>query len=284
MNEQDKQAYLEKYRQAKEKGVPFFPNILFKDAIAALLVFILLAALAFFIGAPLEERANPADTSYTPRPEWYFLFLFQLLKYFPPELEVVAVVVIPTLAILLLFLLPVFDRGPKRYFTSRPLITAVTIILSFGVVWLTVLSVREAPPPSEVDTGDQTASLYTTNCAGCHGTELPNATDTNLHEVIAQGKHEDMPAWSADLTADEIDALVGYILSPIGSELFTRECSACHAAPELVAGDPIELKRSLELGLGYPPHSDVEIKDWNEALTREERTALLNFLVAPDGQ
>jgi quinol-cytochrome oxidoreductase complex cytochrome b subunit len=69
LNEQDKQAYLEKYRQAKEKGVPFFPNILFKDAIAALLVFILLAALAFFIGAPLEERANPADTTYTPRPE-----------------------------------------------------------------------------------------------------------------------------------------------------------------------------------------------------------------------
>jgi mono/diheme cytochrome c family protein len=284
LNEQDKQAYLEKYRQAKEKGVPFFPNILYKDAIVALLVFILLVALAFFIGVPLEERANPADTSYTPRPEWYFLFLFQLLKYFPGELEVVAVVVIPTLAILLLFLLPVFDRGPKRYFTHRPLVVGVTAILSVGVVLLTYLSVREAPPPSETDTGDRTAALYTTNCAGCHGTELPSTTDTNLHEIIAQGKHEDMPAWSADLTTDEIDALVGYILSPVGSELFTRECSACHAAPELVAGDPIELKQSLELGLGYPPHSGVAIKDWNEALTREERTALLNFLVAPDGQ
>lgn len=284
MNEQDKQAYLEKYRQAKEKGVPFFPNILFKDAIAALLVFILLAALAFFIGAPLEERANPADTTYTPRPEWYFLFLFQLLKYFPGELEVVAVVVIPTLAILLLFLLPVFDRGPKRYFTSRPLIVAVTILLTFGVVLLTVLSVREAPPPSEIATGDPTATLYTVNCAGCHGTELPSSSDTNLHEVIAQGKHEDMPAWSADLTTDEIDALVGFILSPIGSELFTKECSACHEAPELVAGDPIELKQVLELGPGHPTHSEVEINDWRETLTREERTALLNFLVAPDGQ
>ena len=119
MDEQEKQEYLERYRQAKKKGVPFFPDVVFKDALAALLIFVLLAALAYFLGAPLEERANPADTAYTPRPEWYFLFLFQLLKYFPGQLEVVAVVVIPTAAILLLFLLPFIDRSPRRHFTSR---------------------------------------------------------------------------------------------------------------------------------------------------------------------
>jgi len=77
MNEKEQQEYLEQYKQAKDKGVYFFPDILFKDALIALVAFIVLIGLAYLVGAPLEERANPADTSYTPRPEWYFLFLFQ---------------------------------------------------------------------------------------------------------------------------------------------------------------------------------------------------------------
>ena len=83
MNDQEKKAYDEEYHEAKEKGVPFFPDILFKDAVVVLIVFVILVALAYFVGAPLEARANPGDATYTPRPEWYFLFLFQLLKYFP---------------------------------------------------------------------------------------------------------------------------------------------------------------------------------------------------------
>src|SRR3972149_6789500 len=101
MNEQEKQAYEERYRQAKEKGVRFYPDALFKDAIISFVIFVALIALAYFVGAPLEARADPGDTSYTPRPEWYFLFLFQLLKYFPGQLEVIGVFVVPTLAVLL---------------------------------------------------------------------------------------------------------------------------------------------------------------------------------------
>ena len=86
-----------------------------------MLVFAILVALAYFVGVPTEARANPADTTYTPRPEWYFLFLFQLLKYFPGNLEVIGVVVIPTLVILLLLALPFIDRSPKRHFLRRPL-------------------------------------------------------------------------------------------------------------------------------------------------------------------
>ena len=118
MNEQEKKSYLEKYNEEKKKGVPFFPDIIFKDSVVTLFVFILLVALAYFIGAPLEDRANPADTTYTPRPEWYFLFLFQLLKYFPGNLEVIGVVLIPTLAILTLFLLPFIDRSQFRIFAA----------------------------------------------------------------------------------------------------------------------------------------------------------------------
>ncbi|HEY6072441.1 MAG TPA: hypothetical protein VIV15_03385, partial [Anaerolineales bacterium] len=102
MNEEEKKAYLERYKKDKEKGVPFFPDIIFKDVVVSLLIFLILVALAYFVGAPTEARADPNDTTYTPRPEWYFLFLFQLLKYFPGKLEVLGVMVIPGLFILML--------------------------------------------------------------------------------------------------------------------------------------------------------------------------------------
>ncbi|HLO15891.1 MAG TPA: hypothetical protein VK206_13745, partial [Anaerolineales bacterium] len=68
MNEQQKKDYLERYKVAKEKGVPFFPDIIFKDVVVSLLIFIVLVALAYFLGVPTEARANPNDTTYTPRP------------------------------------------------------------------------------------------------------------------------------------------------------------------------------------------------------------------------
>lgn len=284
MDRQDKNEYLERYKQAKEKGVPFFPNILFKDAVVALIIFIVLVALAYFVGSPLEERADPADTGYTPRPEWYFLFLFQLLKYFPGEIEVVGVVVLPTLAIIFLFLLPFLDRGPKRHFINRPIAPVITGLIGVGIIVLTIQSVREAPPPSEVVGGDPVAALYTDNCAGCHGPILEVPSGSNLHNIIAQGSHEGMPAWTADLTSDEIDALAGFVLSPVGNELFAENCGECHEAAELVASDQNVLKEILEQGPAYPAHEGLEIPDWAETMSRQAQTSLLNFLVAPDGQ
>jgi mono/diheme cytochrome c family protein len=285
MNEQEKQEYLEQYSQAKKKGVSFFPDIIFKDIVISVLVFIVLIALSRFLGAPLEDRANPADTTYTPRPEWYFIFLFQLLKYFPPELEVIGVVVLPTLAILILFILPIIDRNPKRHFLHRLGIMAITAVMGIGVVALTVLSILEAPPPAEeVAGGDQTAALYTDNCSPCHGERITVPPGTNLHEIIAQGSHEGMPAWSADLSSDQIDALVGFILSPDGSQIYTDNCSQCHVVGQLVSSDPITLKNALELGMEFQPHSELEIANFAETLDKQEQTALLNFLIAPDGR
>ncbi len=223
MNEQDKQEYLESYHEAKAKGSPFFPDILFKDALVSLIILGGLIALAYFLGAPLEARANPADTTYTPRPEWYFLFLFQLLKYFPGKLEVLGVIAIPTIVVLALLALPFIDRTKQRHFFSRPLVTGATGLVVVGVAFLTIQAVREAPPPVETSQGDPVAALYTANCAPCHGAKIDVPPGTNLHSVIAQGVHgQGMPAWSGDLSTDEIDALAGFILSPKGSQLFTR--------------------------------------------------------------
>jgi mono/diheme cytochrome c family protein len=284
MNEEQRRRYLEEYQQAKKRGVPFFPEILFKDAVVSLAVFLALVALAFFVGAPLEARADPSDTNYTPRPEWYFLFLFQLLKYFPGQLEVIGVIVLPTLAILILIALPFLDRSARRHYLTRPVITTVTGLSLVGVVWLTVQAHREAPPPTEAVAGDETAALYAANCAACHGPSLSVPEGVNLHALIAQGKHEGMPAWSGDLSSDQIDALAGFILSPTGSRLFTEQCGSCHEAPELVAGDPLQLKAALEQADEFPAHEALDVPRWSESLKPEERTALLNFLAAPDGQ
>jgi len=285
MDEQQKQEILESYKKEKEKGVRFFPDLLFKDAVVSLAVFLILVGLAFFVGAPLEEQANPGDTGYTPRPEWYFLFLFQLLKYFPGSLEVIGVFVLPTIFIILLFALPFLDKGKRRHFLSRPVITGVTAFVMLGIVGLTVQSVREAPPPAEQEVGDPTAVLYQENCSGCHGPSIDVDPDANLHEIIAQGRHlQGMPAWSGDLSTNEIDALAGFISSPNGSEVFNQTCAECHTAEDLVATESLELKQAIEAGREYGPHSELEIGDYSVILSSADQAALLNFLVAPDGQ
>lgn len=284
MKDADKQKYLEKYHEEKEKGVPFFPDIIFKDAVISFVIFLILIALAYFIGAPLEARANPADTTYTPRPEWYFLFLFQMLKYFPGKLEVVGVVLIPALAIIVLFLLPLLDRNPRRHFLDRPVVLSITLLAAAGIITLTVLAVREAPPPIQATQGDPVALLYTQNCAPCHGTSISVPDGTNLHNLIAEGSHEGMPAWNGDLSSDQIDELAGFILSPAGSQLFSINCSACHKVEDLVGGNPLDLKNSIDEGLGFTPHANLQVADWATSLTATDKTALLNFLVAPDGQ
>lgn len=286
MNSEDKRQYLEKYQAAKAHGKPFFPDVLFKDAVISLVVFGVLIALAYFIGAPLEARADPADTTYTPRPEWYFLFLFQLLKYFPGQLEVLGVIVLPTLVILALFALPFIDRSPRRHFLTRPIVAGVTGFLVLGVVGLTVQSLLAAPPPVAASAGgDAVAQLYAANCAPCHGAHVDVQPGTNLHSIIAQGVHgQGMPAWSGDLSTDEIDALAGFILSPKGSQLFTDNCARCHSISDLVSGDPAQLRDALANSAAFTPHASQDVPDFSQTLNSEDRTALLNFLIAPDGQ
>src|SRR5262249_12266767 len=89
----------------------FYPEQVFKDTIAIFIAFTILFTLAIAARVPLEQLADPTDTSYIPRPEWYFLFLFQTLKLFEGPLEVVGAVVLPGLAVLTLLLAPFIDRG-----------------------------------------------------------------------------------------------------------------------------------------------------------------------------
>ena len=140
-------------------GKPFYPDQLFEDAVAILILFVILAAMAIFIPVPLEELADPTDASYDPRPEWYFLFLFQLLKYFEGPLEVVGTFVIPTVGFILLLFLPFLDRKEERIsLLKRPVALTVTCLSVVLIVLLTVLGAiapRLEPAPEEPTAAEQ---------------------------------------------------------------------------------------------------------------------------------
>lgn len=124
----------------------FYPQQVFKDTIAIFIAFSILFTLAIAAKVPLERLADPTDTSYIPRPEWYFLFLFQLLKLTEGPMEVVGTVVLPTLAILALFATPFLDRGKVTRVTKR--VTAFAIVVLAGIGWagLTAAAIRSTPP------------------------------------------------------------------------------------------------------------------------------------------
>jgi ubiquinol-cytochrome c reductase cytochrome b subunit len=171
------------YRGKKRGPNPFYPNQIFKDLVVSggLTVFLLFMAIKY--GAPVEAVADPASSDYLPRPEWYFLSLYQLLKYLPGPLEVVGTVVIPGVLGLALFFLPFLDRHPERSPWVRPWVIGITSVVVAGAVILTVISYVTAPasvavanpPPGQVSEslapGDPVKGKKLFDqfgCGGCH--------------------------------------------------------------------------------------------------------------------
>jgi ubiquinol-cytochrome c reductase cytochrome b subunit len=124
---------------------PFFPYHALKDTIAMAAVFALLLTFAIKGKVPLDAIADPSDATFIPRPEWYFLSLFQLLKYFPGRYEPVATLVIPGVVVGGLLLLPFLDRSPERHLLKRRRVAAAFVLLGTGVVVLTYLGLKDSP-------------------------------------------------------------------------------------------------------------------------------------------
>ena len=129
----------------------FFPGQVMKDTVAIFITFAVLFALAVMVRVPLERMADPTDTSYIPRPDWYFLFLFQLLKFFEGSLELIGSVVLPNLAIVALLLTPFIDRGAVKRVTQRKTAMAVVAMAAFVWTGLTVAAVRSTPATPQID-------------------------------------------------------------------------------------------------------------------------------------
>src|SRR6185436_15450446 len=102
---------------------------------------------------PLDRVADPTDTTYTPRPDWYFLFLFQTLKFFQGPLEIVGAVVLPNIAIVLLFLVPFLDRGKAVRLMQRKGAMALATLAAVG--WGTLTGAAIATTPKQFGSGDE---------------------------------------------------------------------------------------------------------------------------------
>ncbi len=200
MNDDIKKQINERYERELNKGERFWPDSIFKDLIVSLGIFIVLILLATFIGVAPEPKADPADASYLPRPEWYFLFLFKFLALYGQipvigKIEWLATVLVPGVGVGLLTLLPLLDKSPYRHYSRRIFALTVMGTVVLDIVLLTVMASLPVPPNAE-----ELAASTTLQAIG--GLWIPAAVLTILvlfylfrREVYHQSTRRSLPVW-----------------------------------------------------------------------------------------
>jgi menaquinol-cytochrome c reductase cytochrome b/c subunit len=235
MNARERERYLREYSIMKNQGKPFFPYAILKDSVMACIVLLVIIVMAIVLGAELGPKADPTSTTYTPRPEWYFFFLFELLRVIkPPELVFIATVGVPTICMVLLILLPFFDRNPERHPLKRPIATLAGITTIAAMAFLTIEGAL-AGPPTHIDLAltspqyeEGKAVVSSAGCLGCHrigenGNAGPGANLTHVggalpKQAIARtlvNPTAPMPTYSKLKESDpeKFNALVEYLSS-----------------------------------------------------------------------
>ena len=159
MNREEKERYLREYAILKSQGKPFFPYAVAKDSAMAVIVMAAIILMSLTLGAELGPKADPTTTTYVPRPEWYFFFLFEVLRVIKPaELVPLATIGVPTIAMILLFLLPFYDRGPERRPERRPIATTAGIFTIAAMGFLTYMGANAGSPTTiDMKTPDRVA-------------------------------------------------------------------------------------------------------------------------------
>jgi menaquinol-cytochrome c reductase cytochrome b/c subunit len=237
VNQREKERHLREYSILKSQGKPFYPYAVVKDSVMAAVTLALIVALAIVLGAELGPKADPTTSTYTPRPEWYFFFLFELLRVIKPaEFTGMATIGLPTLCLILLILLPFFDRGPERRPERRPIATTAGIFTIVAMAYLTYLG-ASAGSPTEVELkapsdlrGRELASFNEgklvaaqSGCLACHkigengndgpGPELTEIGNRTYPQAIArtlENPTAPMPSYR-DLPPDKFNALVSFL-------------------------------------------------------------------------
>jgi menaquinol-cytochrome c reductase cytochrome b/c subunit len=236
MNQREKEAYLREYSVLKSQGKPFFPYAVAKDSLMACVVLLTIILMSLVLGAELGPKADPTTTTYVPRPEWYFFFLFELLRVIkPPELTPLATIGIPTVCMILIVMLPFIDRSPERRPERRPIAMAAGIFTIAAMAYLTYLGAA-AGSPNEIEykvapqyeAGKLVAAQ--SGCLACHkigenGNSGPGPNLTEIGTKLAPAAIErtldnptaPMPSFRA-LPQEKKTALVQFLSQLDGSE------------------------------------------------------------------
>jgi cytochrome c553 len=209
----DRRAGFQQYKDdVKTRGKPFYPYAMFHDTVMSLIVVLVIVGCAVvwhytdILGAQLGDKADPGTRTFVPRPDWYFYFLFYLLRIFKwPETVILATVGIPTICLILLLVLPFIDLRTERRLSRRPVavVGAALTVLAMGALTYKGATAREAIA-SEVKaaipeweatqgfTGNQQAiagaNLFAeSGCTNCHTYLGTGSSNLGAPDLTAEG-------------------------------------------------------------------------------------------------
>jgi ubiquinol-cytochrome c reductase cytochrome b subunit len=226
----------------------FYPDQVFMDTVVAFILFGVIALLAWLSPAPLLAQADPNNSTFVPSPAWYFDSLYGILNAAPASMELVATVVVPGVAVLLLLLLPWLDRNPSRRWNTRWLLFGITGFVMANIIYMSwfgakVISQRQAesgfagltpvagagaPAATPTPAGGAPvasvasaagATVFTQNCASCHG--AAGAGTPNVAPPLAGNTY----------VSGDANAVVGTILNGMHGEAVLGKSYGAMAMP-----------------------------------------------------
>jgi ubiquinol-cytochrome c reductase cytochrome b subunit len=248
----------------KRTAEPFYPRQVLFDVVFALLIIAGLGLLAHYAPTELGPKANPADTQYVPRPEWYYIPVFQWLKYWKGVLAVMGILVIPGFIALLFVALPFLDRRPERRPWKRPVAVTIYAVIFIGLGVLGALSHRD----------DFRDPAIASQLAKQHG-EV---------ETFMKAPFEPELAGSSLAAAN---VALANPLAAKGKSLFEEQgCNACHgdngigtpAAPKLIGVAAKYDSKKLEAILKQPTTAMAQGGMTPTELKDEDLKALIAYL------
>lgn len=229
------------YKDMKKKGYPFHPFATYKDIIAALALLLILLGFTFINGVHLDAPADPTS-QYLPRPEWYFMWLFEMLKYFPGWTAIFPVAIIPGVIGGALMLLPFYDTNPYRRASKRPVATISMLALVAMIGGLTFKAYwsdwndphaqallhgggshgAAAPAAAAAGGAPDGHAIFTSKCTMCHGQDgkmqpkvdlmsKASLASRDVKKIVTDGNGGGMPSLKGQLSEAEIDAVVKWL-------------------------------------------------------------------------